>query len=215
MDDRPKWTESLSCKIEDGLMVVNGVGGYLLPGDAQLLTFFATKLPGNARIAEIGSFMGLSGLLMARALYCKGEYSTKIYCIDTWEGSPEHQSMKAVREGQLFEIFKTNIARSGLASYFIPIRKDSAAASLDFQDRSLDLIFIDGDHSFKGCLADLEAWYPKLKPGGILLGHDGENEVRQAVEFFLQGKDLSCITFGVPGFSNYFYRIVERGSLLV
>ena len=41
-----------------------------------------------------------------------------------------------------------------------------------FEDRSLDLCFIDADHSESSVRADLAAWAPKVKPGGILAGHD-------------------------------------------
>jgi hypothetical protein len=40
-----------------------------------------------------------------------------------------------------------------------------------FPDNSLDLIFVDGRHDYCGCLEDLEAYWPKLKNGGIMAGH--------------------------------------------
>jgi len=40
---------------------------------------------------------------------------------------------------------------------------------------SIDLLFIDGDHSYEGCTADLENWYPKVQPGGHVLLHDSYN----------------------------------------
>ena len=36
----------------------------------------------------------------------------------------------------------------------------------------LDLVFIDGDHSFEAVRDDLDAWWPTLRPGGTLAGHD-------------------------------------------
>ena len=41
-----------------------------------------------------------------------------------------------------------------------------------FPDRSFDLVFIDADHSYEGCKADIEAYLPKVRPGGIIAGHD-------------------------------------------
>jgi len=209
-----KWTEPLVCKITDGFVEINGVKGYLMYGDIEILTHFALQMPPNARIAEIGSFLGLSGLLMAKALYGSGKYGARIYCIDTWEGSDEHQSMEIIRNGTFFELFKSNITESGLLNYFTPIRQNSIIAARDFPDQSMDMIFIDGDHSFSGCLADLRAWYPKLKPGGVFLGHDGELEVRRAIDSFLGERDLACILLGVPPYSNYMYRLVERSVAL-
>lgn len=64
-------------------------------------------------------------------------------------------------------------------------RMDSARAASKFDDRSLDFVYIDGDHSFDGCRSDILAWAPKVKIGGVLAGHDYYNqppfEVRKAV----------------------------------
>ncbi len=58
-------------------------------------------------------------------------------------------------------------------------------------DATLDWIYIDGDHRMEGCLADLKAWYPKIKPGGIIGGHDYEYgwgcAVPEAVTRFIRG----------------------------
>jgi len=64
-------------------------------------------------------------------------------------------------------------------------RMDSAAAAALFPDRSLDFVYIDGDHSYEGCRRDILAWAPKVRVGGVLAGHDYYNqppfEVRKAV----------------------------------
>lgn len=44
------------------------------------------------------------------------------------------------------------------------------AAFLD--DGTLDFVFIDADHSYEGCLADIDAWTPKVRRGGWIIGHD-------------------------------------------
>ena len=49
---------------------------------------------------------------------------------------------------------------------------DSVTASQWIQDGSLDLVFIDADHSYDAVKADLAAWVPKLRKGGVLSGHD-------------------------------------------
>jgi hypothetical protein len=55
-------------------------------------------------------------------------------------------------------------------------------------------VYIDGDHSYKGCVADLRAYYPKIRPGGIFSGHDyldgslpeGDFGVKKAVDEFVR-----------------------------
>ena len=48
----------------------------------------------------------------------------------------------------------------------------SADIAPSIKDKSLDFVFIDGDHSYEGCSADIKLWLPKVKPGGFISGHD-------------------------------------------
>jgi predicted O-methyltransferase YrrM len=54
-----------------------------------------------------------------------------------------------------------------------------------FEDKSLDYIFIDGDHSYEGALRDCELFFPKIKSNGIFAGHDWSFDgVRKAINEF-------------------------------
>lgn len=48
----------------------------------------------------------------------------------------------------------------------------SEIASTRFRDESLDLVFIDADHSYEAVMLDIKSWFPKVRSGGILCGHD-------------------------------------------
>lgn len=61
------------------------------------------------------------------------------------------------------------------------IRKYSCDAARDFKDGSLDFVYIDADHTYEGVKADIESWYPKIRSGGIISGHDYENIENQGV----------------------------------
>tara|TARA_X000000368_G_C23052120_1_gene721936 strand:+ start:3189 stop:3824 length:636 start_codon:yes stop_codon:yes gene_type:complete len=52
------------------------------------------------------------------------------------------------------------------------IRKKSNKAYLDFEDNSIDAIYIDGDHTYRGVIKDIKYWAPKVKPGGLIVGDD-------------------------------------------
>jgi len=52
------------------------------------------------------------------------------------------------------------------------IRKTSVEASKDFKDESLDFVYIDADHQYNSVKEDIEAWFPKVRKGGIVSGHD-------------------------------------------
>lgn len=49
---------------------------------------------------------------------------------------------------------------------------DSKKAHEIYPDKSLAAVFIDGEHSFEDCLADIKNWLPKVRPGGYIGGHD-------------------------------------------
>jgi hypothetical protein len=66
------------------------------------------------------------------------------------------------------------------------VRDDSAESAGKYEDCTFDLVFIDGDHSYHGCLRDIVAWLPKVKNGGWISGHDynhpKQGNVKKAVD---------------------------------
>jgi hypothetical protein len=52
------------------------------------------------------------------------------------------------------------------------VRSTSLDAAATFENQSLDAVYIDADHSRQGVLADLQAWVPKVRIGGVVAGHD-------------------------------------------
>ena len=73
-------------------------------------------------------------------------------------------------------------------------RETSIEAAPAVPDRSLDWVYVDGDHTYDAVRHDLEAWAPKLKPGGFLTGDDygsfgwWEGGVRRAVDEFVAAR---------------------------
>lgn len=66
------------------------------------------------------------------------------------------------------------------------MRMPSGEAATRFPDGSLDVVFIDDDHSYEGCSQSIRSWLPKVRSGGILAGHDvGTAGVDRAVEELL------------------------------
>jgi hypothetical protein len=63
--------------------------------------------------------------------------------------------------------------------------KSSLDASAEVDDESLDFVYIDASHSYNDLTNDLYAWFPKVKKGGFVAGHDwGLREIRDAVNHF-------------------------------
>jgi len=63
----------------------------------------------------------------------------------------------------------------------VKIKKKSIDASADFEDGSLDAVYIDGDRRYESVIQDLTLWLPKIKKGGFISGHDYCGNVRKAI----------------------------------
>lgn len=70
-----------------------------------------------------------------------------------------------------------------LSGHFRHIQSGSSEAAVHFADQSVDFVFIDANHTYDFVKADVNAWLPKIKPGGIIAGHDynAPHEVERAV----------------------------------
>ena len=83
------------------------------------------------------------------------------------------------------------------------IRNTSIEASKQFDDESIDAIFVDANHEFKYVLEDLYAWWPKVKKGGFMAGDDyWMNDVKRAVHFFESDKEMK-VQFRIKEESDY------------
>ncbi|MRS01652.1 glycosyltransferase [bacterium] len=180
-----------------GLVELNGIRGYLCPGDIRLLYATAHIIPKGGTIIEVGSHQWLSSYIMAQALIDSGNHDARIHCVDMWEGG-------------VVDVFMENMKTAGVAHLIRPVQHRSPEATNLFLDESSDLIFINGDHSYEGCKADLQGWYPKLKPGGTLLGHDYSEStfpgVVKAANEFVHGHGLNT-SFIAPHQETHLFEV--------
>ncbi len=140
--------------------------------DAAALKGIVDKvLKENMIAVEIGSWKGMSTAILARKVK---DYNGKVFAIDHWLGSEGVDQHGVARKTDIFSVFRRNISMLGLANVVKPLVMDSLAASAIFADSTVDIVFIDGDHRYAGFKKDIEAWWPKLKEGGIICGHDCE-----------------------------------------
>lgn len=109
----------------------------------------------------------------------------RLYSVDNWGGlaTSAHKRNYLVAAVHLAE-FKT---RS------VMIKLDSTEAAELFQDKTFDFVYIDADHSYEAVRNDIQAWWPKTKPGGVFSGHDYCQKcpgVPKAVDEFVMEKGL-------------------------
>lgn len=155
------------------------------------------RLPaGNLVGAEIGVYRGD---LSARLLRARPQL--RLLLVDAWAGSAgASDSYKASGDRRAFdspekmdahyEATRRAVAFAGKRASIV--RSFSTAAAVMVEDASLDFVFIDADHSYEGCSADIKVWWPKVKPGGLLCGHDYSAAwpgVRRAVDEAVDAHD--------------------------
>jgi predicted O-methyltransferase YrrM len=150
----------------------------------------AVKKFDNALFVEVGSWLGQSCAFMGVEIINSGK-NIKMDCIDIWEPSEDYKLPANVTDLQ--EVFLENI--KPVNSVVRSIKKSSIEAAKDYEDESIDFIFIDGSHHFEDVLKDLIAWWPKLKTGGVFAGHDYSNsvDVKHAVDAWLIMNNLTLV----------------------
>ena len=93
--------------------------------------------------------------------------------IDIWRDTDDpNQNDSGYSQQQLDQQYKNTFHKALNYNNIKIIREFSTKACHFFSDNTFDLIYIDADHSYNGCLEDLRSWYPKVKADGILAGHD-------------------------------------------
>ena len=158
----------------------------------------AERFPTGSCFVEVGSFLGRSLCSLGQVVQRSGK-AFAVVGIDTCRGSgPEGQGQKdyhsavVARNGGTFagELHK-NIIACGYGDTIALIVSDSLSASRLFGDASIDWVHLDARHDYASVKADIEAWLPKIKPGGWLSGDDYDEakwpEVVRAVGDVLPG----------------------------
>ncbi len=127
------------------------------------------------RIAEIGVWCGhfSEQILKARP-------GARIIQVDRWSTySLDEQANETEARMSKYSQITFNKAKYENLHRIAPFPKrvrilemDSVDAADRITDASLDMVFIDASHSYEGCLGDIKAWLPKVKPRGWIGGHD-------------------------------------------
>lgn len=152
---------------------------YQLVGLIRMVDFILSENPNAERWMEIGSFIGESS-----SVFLSFDKIKRLDCVDIW----------LMSEQKLKKKFQREIEKSRCFVH----RRDSSEFANDIQDASVDVVYIDGDHSYVKVNSDIVSYYPKLKAGGYLCGHDyhkGYPGVIKAVDDFAAEKKKSIKIF--------------------
>lgn len=179
----------------------NMLGHHFSVPDAEGLVY-CCRLVANSRpnvtAVEVGSYVGSTALLMLHE-----GHLDRVWCVDTWKGSDTDKELYEwiKSDDDICLMFYLNMRDYIQLGECIPLRVPSLQAARIFDEGSLDLVFLDGDHSYQAVRDDIEAWAPKVRKGGILCGHD-----------FLtfEGVMQAVLEYGHSGrYENVWWRLME------
>jgi hypothetical protein len=159
-----KW--ALDLGIQDNLKPITcliEIPDLITEDDAKSLFALAR---GRKMAVDVGTFTGGS----AHAILAGLDPDGFLYCIDQL-----HTDQAGQVPGDTPPWVRERILNMRLRNYkwrYDLLLTDSQRAALFFPDYTFDLVFIDANHSYNSVCGDIEAWWPKLKIGGIMCGHD-------------------------------------------
>lgn len=145
---------------------IDGGAWYVESAYAKLLEDIPKDRP--VTWVEVGVFQGQS-LAWLGVEVANKNLPVTIHAVDTFQGWP------GVPQGEeLRELFTFNTARiaEALGERFVVHAKPSVEAAAEFADGSLDVVWVDADHTYEGCKQDIAAWWPKVRAGGFIGGDD-------------------------------------------
>ena len=117
-------------------------------------------------LVELGSHWGDSYFAMCSSVR-DNQTETKCYAVDTWQGD-KHAGFYG---DAVFETVSQH-NDANFKEFSTLVRADFTEAAADFADGSIDLIHIDGLHTYEAVKHDVDTWLPKLAPDGVMMLHD-------------------------------------------
>jgi len=182
-DDNYKHGKAIFDRLKAGIKISSDV-----PGWCDYKAFYsaiAKVIPDGGTFVEIGSWMGQSIIHFCQEIQNLGK-TVNVTCIDTFKGEPHQPAHVAIVEshgGSILDEFKRNITDAQVDHMIEIIEGDSAESASFLTDQSCDVVYIDAAHDYDSVVRDIAAWKSKVKPNGILSGHDYPwDDVKRAVD---------------------------------
>lgn len=131
----------------------------------------------NSVFVELGAWKGKSSAFLATEI-ANSKKPITLHIVDAWDGrghtnadgTAEYCHYELDIKAGLFETFSKNL--QPVTDHYNALRMDTVEAAAQFQDNSVDLVWIDTTQDYDMVLAEIKAWLPKVKSGGWIGGHD-------------------------------------------
>jgi glycosyltransferase involved in cell wall biosynthesis len=148
------------------------VDGWLTEEEALVLIAAADQalraLPPPHALVEVGSYLGRSTVVLAGVIAAVAPRA-RVHAVDPHEGEVGAVDTGTETAFPTFDRFLGNLARAGVSSYVVPIRRRSS--DVDWRD-PIALLYVDGLHDYENCARDFHHFEPWLARGGCAAFHD-------------------------------------------
>lgn len=183
--------------------IEKNIKGALYREEGELLYELARSCVGKGVIVEIGSLLGKSTAYLGFG--SKAGSSIKVYAIDPFDGGDSapwtggvfgdtvwkegYKLKDVITSGEYLSVFQTNMEKAGLSDIILTIPKRSIDA-VDLIKEPIELIFIDGAHSYELVKSDFLNYFPKVISGEVIAFHDRDKKgVKQLIKEYILSND--------------------------
>lgn len=167
-------------------------------------------LPPGAIVAEVGCWRGY----FAIEILNHAPNVAKLFCVDRWQKATSYNDPLSDEDHEANFREAKHHCRGHLPSGRVQfVRGDSLwVAEHDRTIPPLTAVYIDADHSYAACKADLRAWSKRLKPDGVIMGHDYTNNAQaqawnfgvvRAVDEFCAEEGWEMVAKDAMDFTSY------------
>ena len=131
------------------------------------IPFYLNDFFPYGRGVELGSFKG------EYASHLTKNWNGTLYMIDVWRPLNKEEYDDTSNHQNHIDAYSQAMGNiKGYEEKTFMLRMKGKDALDLFQDQSLDFIYIDANHTYEAVVEDLRNWYPKVRPGGLIMGHD-------------------------------------------
>jgi len=132
----------------------------------EALGFWLNQMGLKGTIVEVGSAEGV----FARSVLSQWQ-GQRMFLVDPWD-KQDPEVYKEKQPDNYAAWYESCVALAEHDKRVTLLKMLSVEASTKFANGFLDLVYIDGNHSHRAVMEDMDAWWPKVKTGGIMGGHD-------------------------------------------
>jgi len=169
--------------------------GFLSEREARFLALVAAAAPARGAILEIGSFKGKStvGLASIAARYSLG----RVIAVDPFT-APSSTDPSLGGSASSYDDFCRTLAQAGLTDH-VEVHRHFSRDLASGWNRPIRVLWVDGDHTYRGAKEDLDLFAPHLADGGIVAMHDVLHNFEGPIRVFVE-EVLQSDRYGPAGF---------------